>query len=336
MIDTGGDKMHNPLKIVASIIALGICVAQPVAAQNSSANFPTKPIRILLSFPPGGSSDQITRLVAPIMAERLGQPVVVENRPGAGGAIAIGAVAKAEPDGHTIGVGAAGGLGVNAVLGSPQPYDAIKDLAPIGNMAMAAFVLVAAPGFKPATVNDIVAEAKRKPGSIAIGHGGPGTMMHLSTELFKQMAKIDATAVPYKGTAPATLDAMAGQIPLAMSDVPSSISYIKTGRLKAIAVTSVKRDHALPDVPTMAELGLSGYDSTGWIAMVAPAGTPAAIVKRLNAELVAALSRPDIREKVRASGYEVAAGTPDELQQMMKAEIAKWGALVKESKLKID
>jgi tripartite-type tricarboxylate transporter receptor subunit TctC len=328
--------MRNPLKIAACIMSIGMCLAQPATAQNSAANFPTKPIRILLSFPPGGSSDQITRLIAPIMSERLGQPVVVENRPGAGGAIAIGAVAKAEPDGHTIGVGAAGGLGVNAVLGSALPYDALKDLAPIGNMVMSAFILVSGTGFKPNTVQEIIAEAKRKPGTLAIGHGGPGTMMHLSTEMLKHMAKIDATAVPYKGTAPATLDAMAGQIPLAMSDVPTAISYIKSGRLKPIAVTSAKRDYALPDVPTMAESGLAGYDATGWIAMVAPAGTPPAIVKRLNAEMAAALNRPEIREKVRANGYEVSASTPDELHQLMKTEITKWGTLVKESKIKFD
>jgi len=328
--------VRNPFKLATSVVALTLCFAQAVSAQNTTSSFPNKPIKILLSFPPGGSSDQITRLVAPIMAERLGQPVIVENRPGAGGAIAIGAVAKASPDGYTIGVGAAGGLGVNGVVTGQQPYDPLKDLTPIGNMVWASFILVAPPDFKPQTIKEVIAEGKQHAGGLSIGHGGPGTMMHLSTELFKHMAKLDAVVVPYKGTAPATMDAMAGQISLAMSDVPTAISYIKSKRLKAIAVTSGTRDSALPNVPTFAESGLPGYEATGWIAMVAPAGTPPAIVKRLNTELAAALARPEVREKVLASGYQTATGTPEELGNLMRSEIVKWGSLVRDAKIKID
>lgn len=328
--------MKKTFSIAAAILALGVGLCQSAAAQTNAA-FPTKPIKIVLSFPPGGSSDMITRMIAPIMAERLGQPVIVENRPGAGGAIAMDAVAKAVPDGHTIGVGAGGGLGVNSVLSTTkQPYDAIKDLAPIGNMVMSAFILVANNEFKPNTINDIIEEGKRRPGTLSIGHGGPGTMMHLSSELFKHMAKTDAVIVPYKGTAPATTDAMSGQITMAMSDIPTALAYIKSGRLKPIAVTSATRSPLLPKVPTFAESGLPSYEATGWIAMVAPAGTPPAIVKRLNAEMVAALNRPDVREKVLASGYDTSASTPEKLGEMMKSEIAKWAALVKEANVKID
>jgi tripartite-type tricarboxylate transporter receptor subunit TctC len=326
--------MRNPFKIAAAILALGAVVSQPVLAQNDA--YPSKPIRLILSFPPGGSADQIARLVAPVMSERLGQPVIVENRPGAGGAIAIGAVAKAAPDGYTLGVGAAGALGVNSVLTTQSPYDPIKDLAPIGNMITAPFILVAAPSFKPGTVKEVIAEGKNKPGTLSLGHGGPGTLMHLSSEMFKEMAKLDVVVIPYKGTAPATTDAMAAQISLAMSDVPTAISYIKSGRLKAIAVSSARRSASLPDVPTFAESGLPKYDSTGWISMVAPAGTPSAIVQRLNTELNAALNKPEIREKIIASGSDPAPTTPAELGQLMKSEITKWGSVVRNAGIKLD
>ncbi|WP_158598084.1 Bug family tripartite tricarboxylate transporter substrate binding protein [Noviherbaspirillum saxi] len=326
--------MHRSLKLAAGFLALGFTLSQPACAQNTP--YPSKPIKIILAFPPGGSADLIARLVAPAMSERFGQPVIVENRPGAGGAIAIGAVAKAPPDGYTIGVGAAGALAISGIANKRTLYDPLKDLAPIGIMIQAPFVLVANNAFKPKTIADVIAEGKSKPGTLSVGHGGPGTMMHLSTELFKHMSHVDAVVLPYKGTAPATMDAMAGQISLAMSDIPTALPYIKGGRLKAIAVTSGKRSSSLPDVPTFDESGLPKYSATGWIAMVAPAGTPPAIVQRLNTELVAALNQPAIREKIIASGSDPAPGTPAELSQLMRTEITKWETLINEAKIKIE
>lgn len=321
--------------LAAAALAFGMMTSQPTAAQGS-APYPSKPVKIIVSFPPGGSADQIARLLAPVLSERLGQPVIVENRPGAGGAVAIGMVAKAPPDGYTLGIGAAGALGVNSVLTTSKSYDPLVDLAPIGNMVSTPFILVAHPEFKPRTVAEIIAQSKGKPGTLSIGHGGPGTMMHLSTELFKQMSKVDAVVVAYKGTAPATLDAMAGQVTLAMSDVPTAISHIKAGQLKAIAVSSKRRSASLPDVPTFAESGLPDYESTGWIAMVAPGGTPAAIIQRLNSELVAALNRPEVKEKLMTTGSDAVPSTPAELGQLMRFEIVKWGNLVKEAQIKVE
>jgi tripartite-type tricarboxylate transporter receptor subunit TctC len=326
--------MRSPFKIAAGILALGLSFSQPAAAQSDAGAYPTKPIRMILSFPPGGSSDQIARLLAPILSERLGQQVFIDNRPGAGGNIAINAVAKAAPDGYTIGVGATGALGINSLLSTQTPYDPVKDLAPVGLMVTLPFVLVAHPSVKADTVTKLIAEGRSRPGSLSIGHGGNGTLMHLSSEMFKRMSQVDAVLVPYKGTGPATADAVGGQIPLTMSDVTTALPYVKAGRLKAIAVSSAQRSASMPDVPTFAEAGLPKYDATGWIAVVAPAGTPAAIIRRLNAELVAALKQPDVRARIIATGSDPAPTTPAELGQLLRSDMVKWGAVIKDAGIK--
>lgn len=332
-------SLKSALALTALLCAAGgfSNAASAQAATAAASGYPNKPIHVILAFPPGGSTDIIMRLIAPEMGKRLnGQQLVLDNRPGAGGNIAMDAVAKSAPDGYTIGLGGAGALGINAVTGQPMPYDAAKDLAPIGLLTSTPFVLVAPPSLPANSVADLIALGKSGKQTLAIGHGGNGTVMQLNTELFKQMSGINAVAVPYKGTAPATLDAVGGQVPLAMSDVPSAIQFVKSGKLKAIAVSTAKRSEAMPDVPTMAESGLKGYDSTGWFGLVAPAGTPPAIIRRLNTELNAVLNDPAIKARMVAYGAEPAPVSPEQLSELMRHDVDQWSKLIKTANIKFD
>lgn len=326
-------KKRN-LILTAAIAAISFAsMSGNVLAQ---ANYPDKPIRLLMPFPPGGSSDVIARMLGPLMTEKLGQPIVIENRPGAGGAIALDAVARANPDGYTLGVGTIGGLGLGKLLGQQQNYDAFKDLAPVGMMVTSMFVIVASNNSKITTFADLTAQAKSNPNGLSMGHGGNGSLMHLSTELMKIMTNANIVPVPYKGTAPATQDAIAGQIPLAMSDFPSAIQQIKGGTVKAVAVTSSKRSPVAPNVPTLAEQGLQGYDSVGWIAVVAPAKTPQEIINKVNAALNSALQNKEMQERIYATGSEPTPMTPAELGKFMQADYDKWAKVVKTANIKVE
>jgi len=316
--------------LVAAVAALwlGLAVAQQ--------NYPTKPIRFIVTFPPGGSSDLIARALATVLQDRLRQPVLVENRPGAGGNIGMEVVAKAAPDGYTMGLGAAGALAANVSLYPKMTYDPVKDFAPVSNVAFVPFFLVAKTALPANDLRELVALASAKPGQLMLGYGGNGTAMHLSGELFKLMAKVQLTNVPYKGSGPAAMDAVSGQLDLAVVDVASAISQIKAGRLKAIAVTSAKRVSVAPDVPTFAEAGLAGYEATGWFGVVMPAGTPAEVIGRMNSELVAALKRGEVRERVIAAGAEPSPSTSAEFGALIRDEIAKWAEVVRISGAKPD
>jgi len=316
--------------LVAAVAALWLGLA---AAQQ---NYPTKSIRFIVTFPPGGSADLIARALAPILSDRLRQQVLVENRPGAGGNIGMEVVAKAAPDGYTMGLGAAGALAVNVSLYPKLPYDPAKDFAPVSNVAFVPFFLIANPSLPVNNLQELVALASAKPGELMLGHGGNGTAMHLSGELFKLMAKIQLVNVPYKGSGPAAVDTMGGQLPLAIVDVASAITQVKAGRLTALAVTTAKRISVAPDVPTFAEAGLPGYEAIGWFGVVMPAGTPPAIVGRMNTELVAALKRKEIRERVIAAGAEPSPSTPEEFGALIRSEIVKWAEVVKASGAKLD
>jgi tripartite-type tricarboxylate transporter receptor subunit TctC len=316
--------------LAAAVAALWLGLA---AAQQ---NYPTKPIRFIVTFPPGGSADLIARALAPVLSERLRQQVIVENRPGAGGNIGMEVVARAAPDGYTMGLGAAGALAANVSLYPKMPYDPVKDFAPVSNVAFVPFLLIANPSLPANNLQELVALASAKPGELMMGYGGNGTAMHLSGELFKLMAKIQLVNVPYKGSGPAAVDTIGGQLPLAMVDVASAITQVKAGRLKALAVTTAKRISAAPDVPTFAEAGLPGYEATGWFGVVMPAGTPTDIVGRMNAELVAALKRQEIRERVIAAGAEPSPSTPEEFGALIRSEIVKWADVVKASGAKLD
>jgi tripartite-type tricarboxylate transporter receptor subunit TctC len=297
-------------------------------------DYPNKPIRFIVSFPPGGSSDLIARAIAPHMTERLGQPVLVENRPGAGGNIGVDAVAKAPPDGYTIGLAAAGALSSNVSLYPNMPFHPEKDLAPISMLAMIPFFLVAHPS-QPATLKQLIEAAKARPGGIAVGYGGNGSTMHLAGELFNMMAGIKLQPVPYKGSGPVSADVLGGQVPLGVVDVPSAIAHVRAGKMRALAVTSKRRIAAAPEVPTFEEAGVPGYEAIGWFGAVAPSATPADIINRLNKEMAAALSAPEVRERALAAGAEPFTSTPQEFAAMIREETRKWAQVIRTAGIKL-
>lgn len=324
----------------AAATLLAICAlsvqAQAPATPAASGDFPNKPIRLVVTFPPGGSADGVVRMLVPRLNEKLGQTVVVDNRPGAGGNIGLTVVAKAPSDGYTLGVGAAGALAANASLYAQMPFDPAKDLKPVAMLAAIPFVLIGHPSVAAKTQRDLIALAKAQPGKLSIAHGGNGTAMHLSAALFSQMADVKLVEVPYRGSGPAALDVLSGQIPLAVVDLPSALQHIKAGKLVAFAVTSPQRLPMLPDVPTVSESGLAGYDSTGWFGVVAPAGTPPAAIARLNAEINAALNDDAIKTSMRNLGVEPAPGTADAFDAYIRAETVKWSRVIKTANIKLD
>ena len=326
--------MNVLTRSAAALLAIAWLVHAPAQAQGSG--FPDKPIRMVVTFPPGGSTDAVIRMLVPRLDERLGQQVIVDNRPGAGGNIGLALVAKAPADGYTLGVGAAGALSANVSLYAQLPFDPLKDLKPVAMLAAIPFVIVGNPSLAPKTQRELIAYAKANPGKLSIGHGGNGTAMHLSAALFNQMSGAGLVAIPYKGSGPAALDVLGGQIPLAVVDLPSALQQIKAGKLIAYAVTSPERLPMLPDVPTVAEAGLPGYDSTGWFGVVAPAGTPTPVLVRLNAEINAALNDEIIKTRMRNLGVEPAPGTRESFEAYMRSETQKWAKVIKAADIKLD
>lgn len=325
--------MQSFIRALAAVLAAGSVLA--VQAQPA-APYPNKPIRVVVTFPPGGSTDAVVRMLVPRLNEKLGQQVVVDNRPGAGGNIGLAVVAKAPPDGYTLGVGAAGGLAANVSLYPQMPFDPVKDFKPVTMLAAIPFVIIGHPSLGAKTQKELIALLKSQPGKLSIGHGGNGTAMHLTAQLFAQMADVKMVEVPYRGSGPAALDVLSGQVPLAVVDLPSALQHIKAGKLTAYAVTSPNRLPMLPDVPTVAEQGLPGYDSTGWFGVVAPAGTPAPIIARLNAEITAALNDNEIKASMRNMGVEPAGSSAEEFEAYIKSETQKWAKVIKAAGTKIE
>lgn len=311
-----------------------LLLAFAFCATAGAQSYPSKPIRFIVSFPPGGSSDLIARAIAPHLSAHLGQPVVVENRPGAGGMIGVDQVAKAAPDGYTIGLAAAGALSSNVSLYPKMPFDPQKDLAPISTLAMIPFFLIAHPS-QPATLKEVIAEAKRSPGKLSFGHGGNGSTMHLAGELLNMMAHVKIQAVPYKGSGPVSADVLGGQVPLGVVDVPSAISSVKAGKVRALAVTSKRRIEAAPDVPTFEEAGVPGYEAIGWFGVVAPKGTPEPVINKLNSEIRMALSDPEIHSRAVAAGTEPFTNSPEEFAAMIREETKKWAEVIKAGNIKL-
>jgi len=311
-------------------------LAPPSQPTGSTGDFPNKPIRLVVTFPPGGSADAVMRLLVPRLNEKLGQPVVIDNKPGAGGNVGLSLVAKTPADGYTLGLGAAGALTANVSLYPQMPFDPVKDFKPVGMVAATPFVIVGHPSIAARTQRELIALAKASPGTLSIGHGGNGTAMHLSAALFAQMADVKFVEVPYRGSGPAALDAIAGQIPLALVDLPASLQQIKAGKLVAFSVTSAQRVPMLPEVPTVAEAGLPGYDSTGWFGVVAPAGTPAPIVARLNAEISAALGDEQIKATMRNLGAEPAPTSPEAFEAYIRSETKKWAKVIQTARIRLD
>jgi tripartite-type tricarboxylate transporter receptor subunit TctC len=323
------------LKHAAALLAAAAFAAHAQAPAPAAA-YPNKPIRMVVTFPPGGSADAVVRMLVPRLNDKLGQQVVVDNRPGAGGNIGLTVVAKAPGDGYTMGVGAAGALAANSSLYAQMPFDPLKDLVPVSMLAAIPFVIVGNPSVPAKTLKELVALAKAQPGKLSIAHGGNGTAMHLSAALFSQMADVKLVEVPYKGSGPAAVDVLGNQVPLAVVDLPSALQHIKAGKLVAYAVTSPQRLPMLPDVPAASEAGLAGYDSTGWFGVVAPAGTPPAVVARMNAEITAALNDEQIKTSMRNLGVEPAPGTPQAFDAYIRSETAKWSKVIKQANIKIE
>jgi tripartite-type tricarboxylate transporter receptor subunit TctC len=320
--------------IMLAAIAAGLPFAASAAWAQS--NYPTKPIRLVVPFPPGGGTDIFARVIGQKLSESLGQPVVIENKPGAGGNIGVDTVAKSQPDGYSIVIGQTSNLAVNPTLYRKLPYNPVKDLAPISLVASSPLVMVVAASSPFKSLDDIVTAAKANPDDITFASPGNGTVAHLSGELLQRAANIKFRHIPYKGAAQAMTDVMGAQVQLYMSSVPTALSQIKGGRLRAIVVTSAKRLPDLPDVPTVAESGFKDFESSTWFGLLARAGTSQPIISRLNSEVNRVLQTAEVREKFASEGAEVISGTPEQFADLLKQEIERWGRIVKESGAKVD
>jgi tripartite-type tricarboxylate transporter receptor subunit TctC len=307
-------------------------IAGPAAAQA----YPTKPITMIVPFSAGGTTDILARIGGPALSTELGQSVVIDNRAGAGGNIGGQLAARAPADGYTLFMGTVGTHAINEALYKKMPFNPIKDFAPLSRVANVPNLLVAHPSQPFKTVPELIAYAKANPGKVNFGSSGSGSSIHLSGELFKSMAKVDMVHIPYKGSAPAVNDLLGNQIAIMFDNMPSAIQHVRAGKLRPIAVTTAKRSPELPDVPTIAESGVPGYEATSWFGLFAVAGTPAPIVTQLNKALVKVLNNPDVKAKIVAQGGEVVAETPEQFAGFIKAETAKWGKVVKESGASVD
>lgn len=299
-------------------------------------SYPSKPIKLIVPFPAGGGTDIFARAVGQKLADSLKWTVVIDNKPGAGGNLGVEAVAKSAPDGYTLVLGQTSNLAINPTLYSKLPYNPMTDLAPVVLVASAPLAVVVAANSPFKTYADIVAAAKAAPGQVTFGTPGNGTVAHLSAELMQKSAGIKLQHVPYKGSAQALTDLMGGQIQLFMSSVPTALSHIKGGRLRAIAVTSDKRSSELPSVPTIAESGFKGFEASTWFGFSVPAGTPEPIVKQLNAEINKVLKSPDVRAKLMSEGGEVLGGTSAQFASLLRTDLVRWGRIVRESGAKLD
>jgi tripartite-type tricarboxylate transporter receptor subunit TctC len=320
--------------VAAGVVIAAAALLAPHAA--SAQAYPTKPVRMVVPFPPGGSLDIAGRLIAQKLTEAWGQSVVVENKPGAGGNIGADLVAKSPADGYTILMGALSTHAVNPNLYKTMPYDAAKDFAPITLIAVTPNVLVVNASSPVNNVKEFIAYAKANPGKLAFGSGSNGSAGHLAGELFKVETGTDAVHIPFKGGAPATQALLAGDTQFMFDNLANAMAQVKAGKLKALAVTTAKRSPLAPDLPTMAEAGLPGFDISTWYGFFAPAGTPPAIVAKWNADVTKILNSPDVRAKFVADGAEPSPNTPEQFAQMIAAELAKYAKIVKASGAKVD
>lgn len=305
------------------------------AAAQTATDYPVKPVRVIVGQAPGGGNDIQTRLFAQKLTEAFGKPFIVENRTGAGSVVSYRTVAAAAPDGYTL-LGTSGGYTIQPSVRRNLGYDPVKDLAPISLVVQAPFLLLAHPSLPVRNAKELIALARVRPGALAYGSAGQGSSTHLAFALFTTLAHLDITHVPYKGTGPALVDAMSGQVQLLMGNVLSSLQYAKSGKLRALAVSTAKRSAAVPELPTVAESGVPGYESSTWHAWLAPAGTPAPIIEKLNAELVRAVKSPDVLARLSPDGAEPVGSSPEQLRQFVVNDIARWSKVVKTAGIKFD
>ena len=306
------------------------------APDAASQAYPVKPVRLVVGFPAGGPTDIVSRTIAPKMTELLGQQVLVDNRGGAGGVIATEQVAKAPADGYTLLMGTIGGIAVAMSLSPNRGYDTLRDLAPVTQAVTVTNLLVVHPSVPAKSVKDLLAIARSKPGRLNYASSGNGTVTHLAGELFKLLGKVDITHVPFKGGAPALTALISGEVDLSYENSLVVTPHVKAGKVKALAVTGAKRSHLMPELPTISESGLAGYDASGWYGLFVPAATPKPIVARLNQEAVKALRLPDVVRNLSGQGAEPVGNTPEAFGTFVKAEIEKWANLVKVARMKMD
>jgi tripartite-type tricarboxylate transporter receptor subunit TctC len=311
-----------------SIIASAAMLAQ-------AQQYPNKPVKIVVSYPPGGGADIMARLIAQKLSVSLGQSFVVENKPGASGQIAAQSVAKSDPDGYTLMVDASS-YAVNPTLYPKLPYDPLKAFAPVSTLALFPNMLVVSPSFPVSSIKELVAMAKAKPGSISYASSGNGSAQHLSGELFKQQAGVDLQHVAYKGGGPAMNDVIAGHVPVFFANMASGLGHVKSGKLKALASTGAKRSPNMPNLPTMAEAGVPGYEVYEWNVLVAPAGTPPAVINKLHAEVKKVLEMKDVRERLDGLGAEIVASNPAQTDKFLRGQIDKWAKVIKAGNIKVD
>ncbi len=315
--------------LAAPLFALLALVAAVPLAQAQA--WPTKPVKVVVPFPPGGGTDIGTRILAQKLGEAFGQAFVIENKPGAAGIVGTEYTARSAPDGYTFMMGNIGTHAINVSLYKKLSYDPVKDFAPVSMVADLPLLLLVHPSVPAKSVQELIALAKAQPGKLNFSTSGAGGSMHVAAELFKSMAGVDMVHIPYKGGAPAVADLIAGQVPLSFATVLETIQFVKAGKVRALAVTNNRRSVALPDLPTISEAGLPGYQSISWLALFAPAGTPKEIINRVSAETVRILKLSDVRERLLAQGAEPIGSTPEELAATLAADTAKYARVIRES-----
>lgn len=310
---------------------MGVLLVDCAFAQN----YPSRPIRMIVPFAAGGGTDVVARVIAPKLTQQLGQNVIIDNRTGASGNVGSEIAARAAPDGYTVIMGNVSSHAINASV-FKLPYDPVKDFAPVSVVAIAANVLVVHPSFAAKSVQDLIAAARNAPGKIDYASAGNGSPAHLAGELFKVLAKVEMNHIPYNGNAPAITALLSGQVALMFSAMPAAIPHARTGKLRALAVTSLKRVSGAPELPTIAESGLPGFDVTQWIGILAPAGTPKPIIDRLHKAVVASVKQPDVVERYGALGAEPLGNTPGDFSALVVSDVKRWSEVVRAAKLKID
>ena len=327
----------TPNLVPRSLLHVGLAALALLAlVAPARADFPDKPIKIVVPYPPGGTTDLLARAIAPRLSERLKQPVVVENRAGAGGVIGAQAVMRSPADGYTILFATVASHGILPVLQKPAPYDAVKDFAPITLVAITPNVLLANPALPVKNVAEVLALAKAKPGTLNFGSTSQGGSPHMSGELLKTMAQIDIQHVPYKGGGPMLIDLIGGQIQLGFDNLPSAMAHVRSGKVRALAVTTAKRWPGAPEIPTLAESGVPGYEASAWFGLLAPAATPKPVVELLHTHVAAILRMPEVEKQFFEQGAQPSGNTPDEFAKMIASELQKWAKVVAATGVKLE
>lgn len=325
------------LRSKALLIALAgfvASVALPIGVQAQA--YPSKSIRLICPFPPGGAVDIASRAIAQELSRTIGQQVVVDNKPGAGGNIGGQEVVRSAPDGYTLFMTTSGIQSINPTLYSKMPFDPNKDLTPVSALVSLNNVLVLHPSVKANSVAEVIAMAKNPANKLNYASSGSGTSIHMSAEMFKHLAKVNIDHIPYKGSAPAVTDLLGGQVMMMFDNIPSALPHIRSGKLRALATTGAKRDPLLPDLPTVAEAGVPGYESGVWFGIMVPAATPRPVIDKLNAEMIKGIKSPDFVKRMTELGYQIIGSTPEQMAEMNKADLARWAPIIKASGARAD